>query len=212
MFEELNTEQMKAVQTIEGPVRIIAGVGTGKTKTLVSRVANMMQKGISSDNIMLLTFTNKAAGEMKLRVQKYIGSEKTKNFTACTFHSFCNRFLKRYADLAGFTSSFTILDSGDCLDIISELSGEIKGKLKKNLFDVKSFPKDREILAVNGSAINDVRLLWNTICSADCVNGFTNEVYEILQRYAEYKAKGYTNTSAIEMVVRQKVGSADIGL
>ena len=189
MFEELNTEQMKAVQTIEGPVRIIAGAGTGKTKTLVSRVANMMQKGISSDNIMLLTFTNKAAGEMKLRVQKYIGSEKTKNFTACTFHSFCNRFLKRYADLAGFTSSFTILDSGDCLDIISELSGEMKGKLKKNLFDVKSFPKDREILAVNGSAINDVRPLWNTICSADCVNGFTNEVYEILQRYAEYKGK-----------------------
>ena len=89
---------------------------------------------------MLLTFTNKAAGEMKLRVQKYIGSEKTKNFTACTFHSFCNRFLKRYADLAGFTSSFTILDSGDCLDIISELSGEIKGKLKKNLSWLRRIP------------------------------------------------------------------------
>ena len=64
MFEELNTEQMKAVQTIEGPVRIIAGAGTGKTKTLVSRVANMMQRWISSYNIMLLTFTNKAAGEV----------------------------------------------------------------------------------------------------------------------------------------------------
>ena len=65
MFEELNAEQREAVATINGPVRIIAGAGTGKTKTLVSRVANMLQKGISAENIMLLTFTNKAAGEVK---------------------------------------------------------------------------------------------------------------------------------------------------
>ena len=65
MFEELNAEQKEAVETINGPVRIIAGAGTGKTKTLVSRVANMLQKGISAENIMLLTFTNKAAGKSK---------------------------------------------------------------------------------------------------------------------------------------------------
>lgn len=121
MFEELNAEQKEAVATINGPVRIIAGAGTGKTKTLVSRVANMLQKGISAENIMLLTFTNKAAGEMKLRIQNYIGNDRTRNLTACTFHSFCNRFLKQYANLAGFNSHFTILDGGDCLVIISEL-------------------------------------------------------------------------------------------
>ena len=189
MFEELNAEQKEAVATINGPVRIIAGAGTGKTKTLVSRVANMLQKGISAENIMLLTFTNKAAGEMKLRIQNYIGNDRTRNLTACTFHSFCNRFLKQHANLAGFNSHFTILDGGDCLDIISELSGEIKGKLKKNSYETKSFPKDREILAVNGTAISDVRPLWNTVSGAECVNGFTNEVYEILKGYAEYKAR-----------------------
>ena len=189
MFEELNAEQKEAVLTINGPVRIIAGAGTGKTKTLVSRVANMLQKGISAENIMLLTFTNKAAGEMKLRIQNYIGNDRTRNLTACTFHSFCNRFLKQHANLAGFNSHFTILDGGDCLDIISELSGEIKGKLKKNSYEIKSFPKDREILAVNGTAISDVRPLWNTVSGAECVNGFTNEVYEILKGYAEYKAR-----------------------
>lgn len=189
MFEELNAEQKEAVATINGPVRIIAGAGTGKTKTLVSRVANMLQKGISAENIMLLTFTNKAAGEMKLRIQNYIGNDRTRNLTACTFHSFCNRFLKQHANLAGFNSHFTILDGGDCLDIISELSGEIKGKLKKNSYEIKSFPKDREILAINGTAISDVRPLWNTVSGAECVNGFTNEVYEILKGYAEYKAR-----------------------
>ena len=100
MFEELNAEQKEAVATINGPVRIIAGAGTGKTKTLVSRVANMLQKGISAENIMLLTFTNKAAGEMKLRIQNYIGNDRTRNLTACTFHSFCNRFLKQHANLS----------------------------------------------------------------------------------------------------------------
>ncbi len=95
--KELNKEQLSAVRTIDGPLRIIAGAGSGKTRTLIYRVAWMLEHGIDPRNILLLTFTNKAADEMMSRAESML-DDRCGDVTACTFHSFCVLILRRYAD------------------------------------------------------------------------------------------------------------------
>lgn len=187
MLEELNEEQRKAATTINGPVRIIAGAGTGKTKTLVSRVAYMLQQEIPAEHIMLLTFTNKAANEMKQRVTKSVGAEKSQKLTACTFHSFCHRFLRIYAKYIGFENNFAIMTDGDCLDVISDLSEPVKKKLKEEGKEIKRFPKDRTILALNGESIGDMKSIRDTVMFSKCCEGFVDEVIGIIQGYAKFK-------------------------
>ena len=107
-LSKLNTEQYKAATSIDGMNFILAGAGSGKTAVLVARVAYMLDNGIDPKNILLLTFTNKAAKEMKDRIASLVG-ENARFITACTFHSFCANFLRKNAKLFGFKENYTIL-------------------------------------------------------------------------------------------------------
>lgn len=105
LLEELNPEQKKAVENTEGPCLVIAGAGSGKTKVLTYKIAYLMQeKQVKPWNILAITFTNKAANEMKERVQKLVG-EATNDIWLGTFHSICVRILRKFIDRLGFDTS-----------------------------------------------------------------------------------------------------------
>lgn len=120
VFEGLNNEQKVAAAHINGPNCIVAGPGAGKTRVIVVKTANMIKNNISPKNIILFTFTNKAASELKERVMKFVG-KKAEQLTVGTYHSVCARLLRQYAECIGYTSRFTILDSDDSKAVISEL-------------------------------------------------------------------------------------------
>ena len=104
-LSSLNPEQRQAVKTVDGPLLILAGAGTGKTRVITSRVAYMIAKGISPDSILAVTFTNKAAREMQERVRelvpKFKSGGKIEKPTICTFHSLCVRILRRHIEKLG---------------------------------------------------------------------------------------------------------------
>ncbi|MFZ9814374.1 MAG: ATP-dependent helicase, partial [Candidatus Kapaibacteriota bacterium] len=120
-IDELNPAQQQAAKHINGPVLIIAGAGSGKTKTLTYRIAYMLSQGIQPSSILALTFTNKAAEEMKSRIAHLVGESKAKYIWAGTFHSVFARILRIEAEKIGFTPSFTIYDTDDTLSIIRQL-------------------------------------------------------------------------------------------
>lgn len=120
VFEGLNDEQKLAAAHVDGPNCIVAGPGAGKTRVIVVKTANMIKNNISPRNIILFTFTNKAANELKERVMKFVGS-KAEQLTVGTYHSVCARLLRQYAECIGYTSRFNILDSDDSKAIVSEL-------------------------------------------------------------------------------------------
>ncbi|SFN58589.1 ATP-dependent DNA helicase, Rep family [Roseovarius lutimaris] len=121
-LDGLNPEQRKAVETIEGPVLMLAGAGTGKTKALTTRIVHMLNSGKARPNeILAVTFTNKAAREMKNRVGQMLGQPAEGMPWLGTFHSICVKLLRRHAELVGLKSSFTILDSDDQLRLLKQL-------------------------------------------------------------------------------------------
>ena len=120
ILSDLNEDQKKPVLDYQGASFILAGPGSGKTKTVISRTAYMIQQGVKPNNIILFTFTNKAAKEIKDRVIKSIG-EEGKKIVVGTYHSVCVRFLKRYADKIGYTKHFSIFDSDDSASILKKL-------------------------------------------------------------------------------------------
>ncbi|MFH2106632.1 MAG: ATP-dependent helicase [Candidatus Micrarchaeota archaeon] len=124
---DLNDSQLNIVKNANGKSLIIAGPGSGKTRTLIYRVAELIKSGVNPANILLLTFTNKAANEMTQRVQRITGLEKL-GITSGTFHYFANRILRRHADFMGFTENFTILDEQDSLQVLTAICESIGGK------------------------------------------------------------------------------------
>lgn len=123
-LDELNEVQYKAVTTIDGPVMVIAGPGSGKTRVLTYRIAYMIEQGIKPQNILTLTFTNKAAREMKERLEKTVGPE-AKKVWAGTFHSIFAKILRFEAEKIGFPASFTIYDTDDTKSMISHIVTEM---------------------------------------------------------------------------------------
>src|SRR6058998_3837152 len=115
---ELNPQQHAAVTAPPGPALVIAGAGAGKTRTLIYRVAFLLEQGIPAERILLLTFTNKAAKEMMRRVADLLGGE-IPGLWGGTFHSIGNRILRRHADLLGYARDFTILDREDARGLIA---------------------------------------------------------------------------------------------
>jgi len=113
ILESLNNTQKQAVQHIEGPSLIIAGAGSGKTRVLTSRIANLLNNGCRASSILALTFTNKASKEMKERIASIVGWENARYLWMGTFHSVFVRFLREYIELMGFPKSFTIYDTTD---------------------------------------------------------------------------------------------------
>ena len=130
-YEKLNKFQYEAVMHDIGPALLLAGAGTGKTRTLIYRVAHLIESGVSPESILLLTFTNKAANEMKERAEKML-KEKC-GITACTYHSFCVKMLRFYGKMAGISPDFTIISGPDEADIIDIIKSELNFQKLKNM-------------------------------------------------------------------------------
>ena len=118
--KDLNPAQLEAVSVSGGPVLVIAGAGSGKTRTIVYRVAWLVDSGVDPSSILLLTFTRRAAEEMLSRAAQLLDSRVTR-VNGGTFHSVGNLLLRRYAGLLGFGASFSIMDQGDSLDAIDHV-------------------------------------------------------------------------------------------
>ena len=136
ILEGLNSEQKAAVSCVEGPVLIVAGAGSGKTRVLTSRIAYILERGCDPSRILALTFTKKAASEMKERIALMVGEKRARRLYMGTFHSVFIRFLREFADSLGYPSAFTIYDTGDSVSAI-------KTCLKELQLDEKVYkPKD----------------------------------------------------------------------
>ena len=148
IYDSLNSQQYEAVCHFEGPLLILAGAGSGKTRVLTHRIAWLMEeKGIDPWNIMAITFTNKAAGEMRDRVSRMLEREGDRVWVS-TFHSTCVRILRRYIERIGFSNNFTIYDSDDQKSVIKEICKRLKvdTKLYKERFFMSAISSAKDEL------------------------------------------------------------------
>lgn len=170
---ELNQSQLLAATTIKGKVLVIAGAGSGKTKTLTYRTSYLIESGASPSSILLLTFTRKAADEIKGRVKSLLAENVADNsastnlrglnlnaITSGTFHSFCNMLLRRYSGLLGINPRFTILDTSDSEDAIDLICKE-KGFVRKNM--KQAFPRKKTLQNLISTSRNRRILLKDLI-------------------------------------------------
>ena len=182
ILSELNEEQQRAVTCTEGPVLIVAGAGSGKTRVLTSRIAYLIEKGVPPERILALTFTKKAAGEMKERIALMVGERQARRLWMGTFHSVFIRFLREYASLIGFPATFTIYDSADSVSAV-------KTVIKQLELDDKLY-KPKEVLSQISRAKND---LVTPTPYMNGAGGFREddarkkkpEIYRIYARYCE---------------------------
>lgn len=148
IYDSLNPEQRSAVFQTEGPVLILAGAGSGKTRVLTHRAAYLIEeKGINPYNIMAITFTNKAAGEMRERIDQLVGYG-SESIWVSTFHSTCVRILRRYIERIGYDNNFTIYDSDDSKSVMKDIC-------KRLNIDTKIY-KERSLLAAISSAKDEL--------------------------------------------------------
>jgi len=180
----LNEEQKKAVQQIQGPLLILAGAGSGKTKTLTSRIAYLLEQQVSPYSILAITFTNKAAKEMRQRVDKMVGMA-AKDVWLLTFHAFCSRILRReIKNLPGYDNNFTIYDTTDCKNVLKEV-------LKKLNFDEKYYPYN----ALMGAISNAKNAMIDAHAFAQTAGDFHEK--KVAEIYAEYE-KILLNNNAVD--------------
>ena len=124
-LSELNEPQRQAVLHKDGPIMIVAGAGSGKTKVLTMRIAHLMAQGVDAFNILALTFTNKAAKEMKERVERALGNRDARNLYIGTFHSVFARILRAEAHKLGYPNDFTIYDTDDAKSVVKTVINEL---------------------------------------------------------------------------------------
>ncbi len=133
---ELNPEQAAAATHGDGPLLVIAGAGTGKTRTLVYRVAHLIDRGVPAEKILLLTFTRRAAQEMLSRAERLVGGN-SKRVHGGTFHGTAHRLLRKYGQSAGLAKDFTIMDQGDSADLLQLSRAQLGYRAKSNRFPKK---------------------------------------------------------------------------
>jgi DNA helicase II / ATP-dependent DNA helicase PcrA len=155
--KELNDEQLKVVTALDGPILVIAGAGSGKTRVVTYRVAHLLERGVSPQSIMLLTFTNKAAREMLHRVEHLIKID-TRYIWGGTFHHIGNLILRQNSSRVEFKPNFTILDSEDAKDIIDLATKETKIDRKE-----RRFPKGQVLKEMFSYAVNTMETLEDTV-------------------------------------------------
>ena len=160
LLNDLNESQRKAVEYIDGPSLVIAGAGSGKTRVLTYKIAYLLQQGVKPWSIMALTFTNKAAREMKERIGKLVGQELAQHLYMGTFHSIFSRILRAEAQHIGFTNNFTIYDESDSRSLIKTIVKEMGldekvykpasvhsriSMAKNNLMSADNYARDKEL-------------------------------------------------------------------
>lgn len=182
IFDTLNDRQLEAVQCTEGPLLITAGAGSGKTKVLTCRIAHLLEKGVSPYRILAITFTNKAAKEMRERVEKLVGA-RAESMWLSTFHSFCAKLLRFEIDgKFGYTRNFTIYDATDQMTLVKDC-------LKQMNLDDKQFPP-RSVLGTISAA-------KNALMDAHEFAGRTSDFYEekVAEAYTLYEKKLLENNA-----------------
>lgn len=180
--KELNSAQLKAVESIDGPHLVIAGAGSGKTRVLVHRVAYLVEKGVLPEQILLLTFTRRAAEEM-LRRASLLLDERCKKVSGGTFHSFANITLRKYAKLLEISNNFTILDQADAEDAINF----VRTKLGYHKSE-KRFPRKHAILEVVSKSVNKSVQISDVLYDEyPQFMEFTEEIKKIRDDYNKYK-------------------------
>jgi len=120
-FDSLNKAQRDAVSAIDGPVLILAGAGTGKTRTVTCRISHMLERGVAPRNVLAVTFTNKAASEMRERIGGMVSKQAAEEMTVCTFHSLCVRLLRGGIDRLGYKKNFAIYTGSDQVGLIKQI-------------------------------------------------------------------------------------------
>ncbi len=198
---ELNDQQYAAVTSPPGQALVLAGAGSGKTRTLTYRVAYLLANAVAAQNILLLTFTNKAAREMLERVDALLPGQ-TGGLWSGTFHSICNRILRRHATLAGLTTGFTILDAEDSKSLMSKIVKESGvGKRVENATGEK-FPKAPVIQGILSYATNTKKSLEDVIREKYSPDpDFIHGVHEIAKLY-EKKKRTANSLDFDDMLVR----------
>ena len=179
---ELNEQQHAAVTALPGPALVIAGAGSGKTRTLTYRVAYLLEQGIPADRILLLTFTNKAAREMMRRVADLLGSELSELWGG-TFHSIGVRVLRRHAELLGYRNDFTILDREDSSDLLKTCIAEAE-------IDVKAtrFPKADVVSDIISMSVNTHRSVPEVVAQEyDYFVQLAPQIDDVAHRYRKRK-------------------------
>ena len=182
---DLNDQQLAAVTIVDGPLLVIAGAGTGKTRTIIYRVAYPLERGIPPDSILLLTFTRKAAGEMLSRVDTLLEGALSAHILGGTFHSVANFLLRKYSGLLQISPHFTILDTGDSEDVVDlfrkdalKKSGEKMFPTKQRIYEIIS--KSRNIGVTLGEVLDD---------EFTALKDRIGEIEAITDSYHRYKAE-----------------------
>ena len=175
---ELNAEQAAAAMSADGPLLIVAGAGTGKTRTLIYRVAHLIDRGVPPERILLLTFTRRAAEEMITRAERIVGS-RSRQVHGGTFHATAHRLLRRYGAQAGVARDFSIMDQGDAEDLM-QLSRAALGYADTK----RRFPKKETLHYLYSTHINTGREITELLSKE--LSQFVDELPHIERIYADY--------------------------
>lgn len=206
-LEGLNEQQRVAVEHIDGPLMIVAGAGSGKTKVLTTRIAHLMNNGVDPFNILALTFTNKAAAEMKERVEHTLGNTEARNLYIGTFHSVFARILRAEANKLGYPSNFTIYDTDDAKGVLKDIikglnlddkhykPGYVYNRIsaaKNSLLSYIAYKEDRNIQTEdarsNREMMGEIYERYTKICFKNGAMDFDDllfKMYELLTQYPE---------------------------
>lgn len=207
----LNEAQFEAVTTLEGPLMVLAGAGSGKTRVLTMRIAHLITNLVDPFNILALTFTNKAAKEMKVRIAKVVGDSEARSLWMGTFHSVFARILRSEAHYLGFPSNFTIYDSQDSLNVIRKVLKELNidadlykpkkvqariSNYKNNLITVKAYFNNPELIEADERAnMKQIGIIYQKYVEVCFRNGAMDfddlllKTNELLTRFPEVLAK-----------------------
>jgi DNA helicase-2/ATP-dependent DNA helicase PcrA len=181
-LNELNSSQREAVTSTEGPLLVIAGAGSGKTRTLVYRVAYLLEQGVDPEKILLLTFTRKASQEMLWRAGLLL-NETCRKVVGGTFHGIANMLLRRHGHHLGFGSSFTIIDRADAEGIINLLKGSL-GLTGKD----KQFPTKRVLINILSGSVNKSIAIDDLIYeSYSHLSEHVDDIINLEKHYQEFK-------------------------
>jgi superfamily I DNA/RNA helicase len=226
-FDSLNQAQREAVGALDGPVMLLAGAGTGKTRTVTCRIAHMLEKRIAASEILAVTFTNKAASEMRERIGGMVSKKSAEAMTVCTFHSLCVRILRGGIDKLGYKKNFSICSHSDQVGLMKQLlvrkggssekvkpdevltaisKGKNKGidpqDLEDKYFSMLGVAYQNELRAQNAVDFDDLLLMGEQILREH------EDVREVFrQRYTRVTVDEFQDTNALQMrLLQQLVG------